>query len=247
MSFFGKLLGLSGASKVIGQEGDDAIAHQRSLEHNVGLMQKAIRRLQEALLEMGKMEMRFVEMVDSVPLFKPEGGGQQKQRVDSFKKIMLGLTEQAKSLSRNTGLSLDDPLKKLAKSFPEVQERVKQFERLANEFERAQQKSERSRGDPSKFEKADKLRVEAEQRWRDVEVAVPSDLRNFSELGIELLEPCIESYVYYLMRYLDSCSLTLQLVGDEQYLNTSDQDFDAETEQLLQEISALSIVGKQAQ
>lgn len=144
---------------------------------------------------------------------------------------------------------VDDPMKRYLKIIPEVRACIKQHESLAHELEKAIQKIEKTDkpktpADEAKYDKIIKARDTAQQAFLDSNETIPSDVATFNDSKEEFMNAVFYPTIDAELKFYGDVTQTLKGYSSQHRIDVDDMSYAKETDKIMAEVRALSIMGK---
>ncbi|EGD73135.1 hypothetical protein PTSG_04848 [Salpingoeca rosetta] len=235
------------ASSLVPAEMQQSIKDYRRMEATMQAILKACKAYLGAIDVMNKARTRLRDNLNDIALFKQpkdEVGAPSQGEIEKMKRVAEGIVFLGTHrLSDQIKRTLHDPLKKFVKIFPNVNDCIKHYEKVASDCEKAKDKyaklTNSSSSDSSKIDKAKAQKIKAEQAWSNENEYLPEELPLLYELRLNFFEPSLAALAGSQKQYLEGLTDTLEAFFDQ--VAATDEEYLQEIDTYFAELQQLSI------
>ena len=232
----------------VDREFEREIARCNELEANTKKLYKGMKRCNEALEELSKVELKLAQDISTMPSNEEAQG---LNHANELAKTLKSLESHRLELSTNVVKTTIEPMKKFYGIFPNVNSGVKKREQCLQEYTRLKGKVDKYKDKektPQNLNKLEQYEKEHEVAKVDFETQNALMLEGLPQLWegrITYFEPCFEALQRSQVDYYSTCC---QAYGDLVELLDGENLGEEECEHLdvqnmLTDIKSLSIVG----
>lgn len=236
----------------VDREFEREVAKCGQLEVNTKKLYKDMKRCNESLVELSKIESKIAQDISSTPLHQQR---ERPNQAEKLAKTLRSLEPYRLEMTTNVVKTFIEPMKKFSSVFPNVNNGVKKREQCLQEYGRLKGKVEKYKereSNPPNLSKLEQYEEELESAKAEYEahnVVILEELPSLWDGRITYFEPCFEALQKSQVDYYSKCCQAygdlVESTGDSSDVTDemADVHVHSDVHAMLVEFRTLSIVG----